>query len=248
MENPNSELKNRILADIKTGQVNMKPRWKFFLQGAALALGLLLAVLLLLYFSSLVIFLLRLNGGWFAPGFGLRGLVVFLLSLPWLLVMAAFALLVVSEILASQYAFAYRRPVVYSVLGTVIVVIFGATLLNRTPFHFMLYRRAQNQTLPFAGRLYLQTTPPQDKICPGEIQTLTDNGFELSSNFGEIVTVEVTESTILPKEELNTGDSVVIFGQREGSNMSAEVIKRVERFYPPNIRWQRPKQIPGGMH
>jgi hypothetical protein len=151
---------------------------------------------------------------------------------------------VVSEILASQYAFAYRRPVVYSVLGTVIVVIFGATLLNRTPFHFMLYRRAQNQTLPFAGGLYRQAPPPQSKICPGEIQNLTDNGFELSSNFGEVVIVEVTESTILPEEELKNGDSVVIFGQREGNNMSAEAIRRIERFYPPTFRGMRP----GGMH
>ncbi len=143
-----------MVAAIKSGQIKMRPRWHFAVRAALLASGIVLFSLALLYLASFIVFILHQTGLWRAPGFGLRGLRVFLFSLPWLLLAVALIFLVILEFLVRRYAFAYGRPLFYSVIAIVLLVLAGALAVAQTSFHRGLFRQAEENRLPWVGPLY----------------------------------------------------------------------------------------------
>src|SRR5262245_42216017 len=114
--NTDKTVKHTVLDAIKAGQVHMKPRWHFVLRGILLVLESILLALSLRYLASFIMFIVYRSGVWFTPGFGFRGLRVFLLSIPWLLILVSVAFLVLLELLVKRYAFAYKKPLAYSVV------------------------------------------------------------------------------------------------------------------------------------
>ena len=84
-----SLITGEVLEKIKSGQVKMRPKAHFVLKTALVALGFILIILFVLYLISFIVFTLRMSGIWFAPGFGLYGIKIFLFSLPWLLILIA---------------------------------------------------------------------------------------------------------------------------------------------------------------
>lgn len=154
LELKTKSIRDRVAAAIASGQIKMRPRWHFAAQAALLAVGVILFALALLYVASFVVFIMHQTGLWRAPGFGWVGLRAFLFSLPWLLLAAALIFLVILEVLVKRYAFAYGRPLFYSVIGIVLLVIVGGFLVERTSLHRGLLRQAKENRLPWVGPLY----------------------------------------------------------------------------------------------
>src|SRR3989344_3614541 len=113
-------IKEEVIARIKRGETIMRPRWHFVLRAMLYALGVLIAALALVYLASFIMFVLRETGLLFVPSFGFRGVGVFLFSLPWFLILLSLVFVFVLEVLVRRYAFAYRKPLLYSVFGIVI--------------------------------------------------------------------------------------------------------------------------------
>ena len=141
MNNLNHDLiKDKVLAKIESGEAYMKPRWHFILKTVLWLSGTVIVALLLIFVASLTLFSLRQTGVLFIPAFGFRGIGAFLLSLPWILIVFAVVFIIVLEILVKRYTFAYRRPLLYSILGILFFVIIGSILISITHFHQGLYR------------------------------------------------------------------------------------------------------------
>ena len=138
-----NELRDKVLGAIKNGKVKMRPKWHYVLKTALAITGGVLLSLALLYLVSFIFFALRANGVWFMPAFGLSGMRTFVMSLPWLLIFTSLLFIIILEILVKRYAFAYRKPLLYSVLGILALAIIGGFALARAPFHRSLLRRAQ---------------------------------------------------------------------------------------------------------
>lgn len=227
--NNQTKLTSRVLDEIKSGRLKMRPKWHFILSNALLITGGIIVLLALLYLISFVAFVLRQNGVWFIPIFGLRGWFAFLVSLPWLLIALSLIFIVILEILVKHFAFAYHRPLLYSLLGIMLVVLVGGYLVNRTTLHARLAQFSEEHQLPLAGLFYRGFGHERfNDIHHGVITSTTTSGVTVETERGETLFIGITPRTRLPLGmDFTVGDIVVIFGDRDDDHIEAFGIRRV---------------------
>ncbi len=213
-------IKEQIAEAIKAGRVKMRPRWYFVLRGTLAVLGGVLIALLLLFLVSMIIFMLRQTGTGFAPAFGARGWFIFFRSLPWLLIVFSLIFIGLLELLTRQYSFAYRRPLLYSAVGIIVLVVGGGFLVAGTPLHRQVSRYVLVHHLPIGEGIYRGIRQRQfDNVYPGVIVATTTEGMQLFSRRGDLFTIIVTPETRIADEGGFMPDqSVVVFGERVASD------------------------------
>lgn len=212
-------LKEQILARISEEKTRMRPRWHFVLKSFLAVVGFLIVVTTLIYMISLGAFFLRQSGVLFAPQFGIRGVRIFFVSLPWFLIVFSLVFIVVLEILVRKYSFGYRRPLLYTLVAVLCIVIGGGVVVARTPFHGTMLMRAERHELPFGEAWYRGYGKPRlREVHPGVISEMSAEGFRMVSPREEILTVIVTPQTRFPLGlDFSEGDAVVVMGERDFS-------------------------------
>lgn len=232
MENNEKEktIEESILATIKSGQLKMRPRWHFVLKTILAALGGVILVLTLLYLASFIIFALRQTGVLFVPAFGIEGWFAFFTHLPVVLIILLLIFIIILEILVRHYSFAYRRPLLYSVLGISILVFVGALAVANSSFHGGLSKYADNNKDTFVGRFYGDYGRQRFvDVHRGIITETIDNGFLMINKRDEVLTIVISRRTRLPfGADFSIGDIVVIFGHRDGNAVQAFGIQEIE--------------------
>jgi len=216
-------VRDHILDAVKAGQVKMRPRWHFILQSILTVLGLVIGILAVMYLVSFAVFVLRQTGVLFVPSFGYRGYFVFLRSMPWLLILLAIFFVAILEILTRRYSFAYRRPLLYTIIGIVAFTFIGGALVGLTSFHGRLSHYAEQQEVPVASELYELFRGEQVvNVHRGTVTALFPQGFAMQNARSENLMVLVTPDTSFPTGNVfRVGDLVVVFGNRVGSIIHA---------------------------
>lgn len=235
-EEQHNSIKDRLLSDIESGKVGMRPKWHFFLRAALLLLGVVLASLALLYVVSFTVFVLRENGALFAAHFGLRGIHALLLGMPLIFILLAIIFIGILEVLVRKYEFAYRRPLTYSVLGITLLLIIGGIIIDRVHVHQSLFRQAQENRLPIGGGLYTRMHAGK-RATVGIIRQQISNNYRVEGHHKETIFVIVTEQTLLPVEPLRVQDIIMVLGPREGNVVRAQGVRKLDKdtvlFAPP---------------
>lgn len=227
----NESVQDNVRRAIASGNVTMRSRWYFVANAVLLIIGTMLVALTLLYIGSFIIFILHQTGVWFIPSFGMRGLREFLIALPWLLILLTLLFIVILEVLIKKYAFVYNRPLLYSVAGIIFFVAFGGFALTLIPFHSNLFRQAQRNNLPFAGRVYRLYGMPsyRGRVIPGAIVEIINNGYRITTPRNETITVALTPATVLiPRNGFGIGDEIVALGDWQDDIMVAFGIRRIQ--------------------
>jgi hypothetical protein len=221
--NEYQSIREQVAKAIESGKVTMRPKWHFVLRTALGIAGVFILILVLLYLVSFVIFMLYHTGIWFAPSFGVQGLYAFLFAIPWLFVLASIFFIALLEILVRRYEFAYRRPLLYSLLLISLFVLGGGFVIAQTSFHARLLRSAKDHHLPFAGGFYREFgAPPMQDVRRGTILGLTDYGFMIQDEHGTIIPVAVSPLTRLPLGlSLVPGTMVIVFGPHTATSVEA---------------------------
>jgi hypothetical protein len=226
---PTPSLERDVMDAIRKGRVKMRPRWKYVLSSTLLALGAIILLLTLLYIVSFGIFTLRQTGALFVPVFGMRGLFAFFAAIPILLVVLLLLFLATLEVLVRRYAFAYRRPLLVSVLAILAIVAIGGYALERTRIHNDLFRYAHGPVglPPLIGNMYHPQRVPD--IYRGTIVSMVPGGFVmLDENGAGTTTVLVDPGTRLPLgANFNPGDEVVVFGDTASGSVRAFGIREI---------------------
>jgi len=226
-------MKEKMLAKINTGEVKMMPRWYFVLRGLLWAsLGVVL-FLVAIYVLSFFLFFLRETGLWFAPGFGLEGLMLFVVSSPWILVAAVGGFVLVLYLLVRSYAFSYKKPLVYSMIGIVLAVIGIASVLQSVGFHDRTRDFAETHRVPGLAPLYrsLDEKPPKD-VTKGEVILVTSTALQIATREGNIV-VHISDTTKMPKTAVTVGERVEVFGPNVNGFIEAFGIRKAGDPPPP---------------
>ncbi len=228
MDNKNS-LKEKILKEIKSGKVKMKPKFHFVLRAGLWILGIIMTFAAALYLISFAFFVLARSGMFHLPRFGFRGVMAFLFDFPWFLVFAALVFIVLVEILVKHYAFAYRRPLLYSVLGVVGLVLVLGFIVRATSFHDGLFRRADRGGLPLFGALYRGFRGEKfHSVHPGVVAEPKEGRFTLELRDGRKLLVVFDPDTKVPDGGLKSDDLVVVFGEEIGGTIRAFGVRRVD--------------------
>ena len=222
--------KNKILEKIKKEKVKMKPRSYFVLRTIVFVFGLIFAFLFAIFLASFIVFALRASGIWYFPAFGFRGLGMFLASFPWILLIFAILLIALLEVFARKFSLVYRKPLLYSVLGIIMIVILISFAVGQTSMHPQLFRSAQEGKLPIMGPMYKGgfVEPPQN-ACIGRVVDVNDDGFQVETVKGDSVGVIISSETYLPSDEkIEEGELIMIMGKRRDSNIEAFKIIKIK--------------------
>jgi hypothetical protein len=229
-----THLKDNLLASIKAGQIDMKPKWHFVLKSLFYVSGLLLSVLLGMYFLSFILFMLRESGLWWIPGFGFAGLVFFVTMSPWLLIAITLIFLVTVYLLARHFGHNYRHRATYTLIGVVLLVIGGASLIDYLAVHDRVRELTDRRHIPGLSPLYRESKDhhPSD-ITPGRITAMTDNVLWITNHEGEY-TVLLADTKRPTAYSPRIGEHIMIFGPLVGT--STIKAKGIRPLPPPMER------------
>lgn len=157
---------------------------------------------------------MRESGLLFAPLFGWAGVVLFVVSSPWILIGVVGVFLGVLYLLVSHYSFSYQKPLVYSMIGSVLLVIALSSFIQATSFHGRAGDFVARHGVPGLTPMYKGVGErPSRNIASGEVIELTAEGFVMVTSSNEDVVVRVTKQTRIPRDmEIVIGDQVYVFG------------------------------------
>jgi hypothetical protein len=140
--------------------------------------------------------------------------------------------------LVQRYAFAYRKPLLYSLFGVLIIVIFGSLIVTRLRLHQQLFEYAEEQHLPIAEPFYREYDRHRSRnIYPGVVAALHDDGFDLTTRQAETFTIIVNDKKDIPVGwVIHQGDIVVVLGTEDDQQITALGIRpwrsELGRFRP----------------
>lgn len=208
------EIEKNVFDAIEHGGVKMRPRWHFVVRAVLVATGSVLFFLLLVYFASTALATLYRNGAWVAPAFGLSGWLLFLRSLPLILIGFTLIFVIVIALLARHYAFVYHQPLVYLLLIIAGLTTIASFLIAPTAFHRAVFDYTAEK-FPFAQSFYIYEETTPRAVHRGEIIAFTSSGFVLRDIDGDVTATVVFAAA---STSFGLGDAVVVFGDENASD------------------------------
>jgi hypothetical protein len=236
MEHPQTTdtIRQNVMQSIARGTARMRPAWHFALLTALWSLGIVLAFCTLVLVVALITFSLRQSGASSMPPLGLRALGPMISTVPWLLVFLGALFVVILELLTRHFAFAYRRPLLLSLIVVIALALVGGITFSRAPMHHQLFERAMRNDLPLAGPMYRRYGMGGDsRIHPGIIASVQNDGLMLTTRRGASMWVAMSDTTQVDETLLVVGMPVVVLGDRDGASISAVGIMPA----PGDILW-----------
>lgn len=244
-------MENDIISKIKSGAIKMKPKYYFALKTCALVLAIIILFLFIIYLTSFILFSVRASGAMFLPQFGFVGIKILTGSLPWLLIFLSVVLVAALEFFAEHLSFVWRRPVIYSLLAVVALVLLGGFLIEMTPFHLGLLKNAQDKNDPpmfMIDSFYKEYGIPSLKnVYNGIVSGINGKIVTIEMPCGESIKVDVSGIRNFPCEQnIKKGDTVVIIGEKIGKGIKALGICKIEQNPELFPYHRKNKDCPGG--
>ena len=225
-----TEFKNNLIHKIKAGDIDMKPKWHFMLRSVLIVSSVGLMFLMAVYLLSFILFFLAQSGVGFSLLYGFRGLSIFVISSPWLLLLTAGVFVVALSLLVRQFSWSYSRPGVYTVLMVVVLMLISSLVFDTVQIHERTKRAMQDRPLPVLSSLYQSIDARRDNVTLGVVVSVTEHGLQLETLAGGEVAVQLLDTTRLrPGLQFTVGDSVFVYGPEQNGVIQAIGIRPAKR-------------------
>ncbi len=233
-ENRKNLITEEVVSKIERGELKMKPR-VYFIAKSILVIGfLILSFLFVLYFGSLIIFILRINDIFLFHGMGFHVIRSILLSFPWYLVILIFILITLIETIGKRFRFIYRKPFIVSLFTILVLVIVSSFLIEKSSLHYSFFRMAEEERLPLAGRMYRDLgNLDVDNVYFGKILEKDNNFWTMELENEKTVNLKITEKTRGRRifSEIDEGNKVIIIGEMKEGLINVSNLKKIERRF-----------------
>ncbi len=222
-------LAQKVVDTIKKENVHQKPHWVFVCKALFLYAILFLIGIFAISIFSFVIFIIQKNGLLFMSAFGLKGVLPFLLSLPWIMIASLIIFWIILEIIVRHYSFGYRRPIVYSFVFLGFCIVLGGVVIYKTSIHDKFLTLAQGKDQGILKSLYKEYGLKKQKgVKTGSVIELFDKGLLIKDFDNNVFFVLITPETRLPeKGDIDIDDNILVIGEEESGMISAVGIKRM---------------------
>lgn len=238
MKDKFEQFKDKLLADIDSGQVTLRPRWKDILSKLFVGLLAIFAFVLTVFIFTFIFFAMREAGALFFLGFGIHGIILFLIIFPWPILALDVLLIIAIVLLSRHFEFGWKTPRLYLAIFTLVAALVASFLIER-PFNetIKVHRDALPQPV---GRLY--RTPPapaaDSGFMRGTVVSITDEEFLVADDrTTEVKNVLFTNREVLREaSRLEVGDKVIMAGEDEGGVFKAHGIRHNVMFI--KVRYQ----------
>ncbi len=231
-----NNIKNQILNKIKSGEVNMKPKYYFVLKLILLGLTIFLTFVLSSIIVSYVLFSIKVSGQFFLLGFGAKGFYRFIMALPWLILFVDVALILFLDWLLKSFRFGYNSPVLFLFIGTLASITLFGSLINFTSFHKGLLQMAERKNLPIAGGFYvgLRKSHGNQGMFRGEVISIEGTTtFYMKYNDYDLNADDMAVEVFLPDNanvyslSLSPGDEIFIAGDKIAGGIRAYGMRKL---------------------
>ncbi len=221
--------------EVKSGRVKMKTKRYFFIKGFSLTVFTVLLSLLLIYFGSLILFVLQANDLVSVTLLGWSGWQLVLIHFPWYLVLVAICLIIMIEIMAKRLTVVYRRPLIYSLLFVTILAFFGGWLVERAHVNLFLLDLTQEVEVPVASRLYERFSDLEiERVHQGHLVEKKAEGWLMEFDDGEIVTLDLSgiEKGRRRLSDIDLGQRFIVIGDRLNGVIEVERFRQINGRRP----------------
>lgn len=231
-----NDIKNQILEKIKSGEVNMKPKYYFILKLVALALTVFLTFILSTMLVSYVIFSIKISGQVFLLGFGAKGFYHFFIALPWFILGIDVVLIFFLDWLLKSFKFGYNSSVMFLFVVTLVSITVLASLINSTSFHKDMLIRAEGRGLPIAGGFYsdLRRSHKSQGLFRGEIMSIEGTSTFFIKYIDQNSVIDGSVAKIIVPNSIDIfslgaviGDTVFIAGDAVNGEIHAYGIRKL---------------------
>lgn len=208
-------IKNKILTIVESKNIQMIPRWKFVLYSILGITGFIFSFLVLLFISSLILFVLSKYGFMYLPFFGFNAALHVLTGIPLILGVFGLILVVVVELLSRQFLFSFRTPLMTMLLLIIIIALGIGFMVSLTPLHTLMKGYARTHHID--GFMDMYGHPSLDRvgqgvaILRGEIIATSSNSLTLSL-FNDEESIVYATTSGMSFDSLQIGEDVVVFG------------------------------------
>lgn len=226
------DLKDEVLQKIRTGDVQMKSKSYFAWQVIALAFIAALIVIIAAWIVSYIVFSLSISERISLLGFGWRGVMTFLSLFPWKLAVVEVILIIFLNWLIHRFRFSYRSPLLYSLLGGLVVSGVLAWVMHSGSVQEVLLDQHYRSNLPVIGPLYDRVERPDDE--PDVVR-----GIVIEIHGRDIVIRNIDDEALLkvllPEDfqlgpVLMVGDEIFVAGELTDYGLEAYGYKKVVHF------------------
>lgn len=229
---------DKVLEKIEKGQISPHSK-SYFRMRVILSVLLILAIAAVsVVLFSFIAFSIRVSDQATLLGFGLSGVILFLMIFPWKLLILDLVLVALLGYNLRAFKFGYSHPLIYIILILLVTIFVCGYIIDReTDIHRNLLKQADTNNLPFFNEEYrnIRRPPPGGHgFFLGTISDINDDMFivELDNptGFGTTSEVQVYISTTTGGV-MKIGDRIFINGKRMGNSINASNIKLSSSVY-----------------
>jgi len=231
-----TNLKDKLMQEIKSGEITMTPRIRFTLQWLALVMVSVAILAVTVFIVNFIFFSIRLNASETLLGFGPQGVGAFLHFFPWPLAILDVALVFLLQWLLRHFKFGYRIPLLYLIGGLVVGAgLIGFALDRATPFNDRMHEGRGRLPGPMRG-MYdgaRKEGKRGDGICRCTIIAIEGNKLIVEDTRFKEGEATSTLTVLLPPDSrratttgLSVGDIVFIAGEEEDGVIQAFGVKK----------------------
>src|SRR6185503_9289372 len=230
-----TNMKDAILRKINAKELSMHPRYYFALRVAALVAVSIGVLLVSVFICNFLLFSIRVNSADSYLYFGLRGWGAFLSFFPWDLFTIDVLLVGTLLWLLRQFKFGYKSPMLYIVLGLILITVAAGAFLDRaTDINDRALRAADDDRLPGLLDMFYGTArrmpPPGHGVCKCVIVSIQNGMLTLV----DLRDASTTFTAVMPQDDprattsgLEPGDVIFVAGDRGSTTVHAFGIRKL---------------------
>lgn len=221
MKNNNNNFKkfeNKVMSEIKSGRVKLRSKYIFLAEKFGLNSALILSTVLAILFFSLVLFYIRATDNLEYLSFGKDGILAFLESFPYLLVVSFILLLLITGYLITKTEWSHKKPFKYFVIGLItLVLIIGSVIAYVGIAEQIEYQIFDNRMpgiffKPFIGRMM----GPHGRGVAGKVYEVNNDYLILETmhGFEKISLFKLSCQKTTCKDQFEVNQFIIAIGKR----------------------------------
>jgi len=229
------KLEKKIMQKIKNGHIKLRSKYVFFAEKLGLNGALALTIILAILFFNLFLFYFKTAGHLVYLSFGKDGILAFLETFPYLLVIVFLLFLLLASYLSRKNENFYKKPFSHLVLALIILVIFLGSFLT----YLGIDKRIEREL--YSSRPTGRVLKPFFNRCLGDCQKgMAGLVSEVYQDYLIIKTPRGLQKVIFKLkmpcfEKIEVGNFIIATGEKKGNDFFAYRIKLIDKREIPLI-------------
>ncbi|KKU25722.1 MAG: hypothetical protein UX39_C0021G0004 [Candidatus Magasanikbacteria bacterium GW2011_GWA2_46_17] len=233
----NNELEKKVMSEITSGRIKLRSKYIFFAEKLGLGSAFVLSVLLAVLFFNLALFYLKASDNLSYLSFGSRGVLAFLGSFPYLLIVSMVVFIFLAGLLLKRSDVSYKKPFGYLALGLVGFIMLSGSVMAFSGIPERIERESYSQRP--SGRIFRpfmrHGLGERRRGVAGRVVE-TGDGYINIQTPRSVVKVVLSALQNQPSEMPATGKFVTAIGEKKGDVFMALNIRVMNERDLPMIR------------